>query len=59
MSGPNTVKTVEKFPRSTTSAQVERERKLRIKAGAISSEKKKLANGTWKLTTVWNVIGGG
>lgn len=53
-----TVTTVEWFPKTASAKSVETERKLRIKAGAISSEKEKLARG-WRLTTVWNVIGEG
>jgi hypothetical protein len=59
MPDPNTITTVETFPKTATAAQVEKERKLRIKAGAISSDKRKLHDGSWEIETVWNVIGAG
>lgn len=54
---PATVTTRELFSKSTTTrAQVEAERSLRIKAGAIRSSIED--DGTnWVLITEWNVIG--
>jgi hypothetical protein len=53
---PATVTTVEKFPLTTPQSDVEAERDLRIKAGAIRSTITKDAQN-WILTTEWNVIG--
>lgn len=56
---PNTIKTVETFViASTKRVAVERERALRIRAGAIRSTITEDAKN-WILTTEWNVIGGG
>jgi hypothetical protein len=55
---PATFKTQEKFPLSTSMADLEAERKLRIKASAIRST---IITGTTEfiLETEWNVIGEG
>ena len=54
---PATTTTVEKFPLTPPPpTAVERERDLRIKAGAIRSTISKDAQN-WILTTEWNVIG--
>ncbi len=53
---PATVKTVEYFEKDIKKEKIERERDLRIKAGAIRSKIKEEPN-RWVLTSEWNVIG--
>lgn len=47
----------EKFQRGTTKAKMDKEVKLRLKAGAISSTYTGSKERGWTLTTTWNVIG--
>lgn len=54
---PATVTTEEQFPSSATPAQLDKEVALRIKAGAIESSYAQNTDGSWTLTTKWNVIG--
>jgi hypothetical protein len=53
---PATVTTTEYFAKDVKKEQLETERKLRIKAGAIRSWSEESADG-WVLYTEWNVIG--
>ena len=54
---PATFTQVEEFPAGTEEARVKEEQRLRIKAGAISSEYEGSESEGWKLTTTWNVLG--
>ena len=54
---PATITTTEQFEKSVTSAAMDVEVALRIKAGAITSSYKKNADESWTLTSEWNVIG--
>jgi len=59
MPQPETVTTTETFPKNTVKkSEIEVERKLRIKAGAIKSRIES-DDQNWILKTEWNVIGGG
>ena len=52
-----TVTTQETFDSDVSRGQMDEEVKLRLKAGAIRSAHKKNDDGSWTLTTEWNVIG--
>lgn len=52
-----TMKTKETFESDVRKKDLDKEVALRIKAGAIKSSYKKNSDGTWTLTTTWNVIG--
>lgn len=54
---PSTFPSKETFPAGTSEDQIKEEQRLRIKAGAISSNYKGSEADGWVLTTVWNVIG--
>lgn len=54
---PATVTTQETFDSDVSRGQMDEEVKLRLKAGAIRSTHKKNDDGSWTLTTEWNVIG--
>ena len=54
---PSTTTTIEQFPAGTPKARVEEERRLRIRAGAITSVLSGSEENGWTLTTTWNVIG--
>lgn len=54
---PSTVSTTEVFAAGTPEASVAEERRLRLKAGAITSSYEGDAVSGWTLTTVWNVLG--
>ncbi len=54
---PATIKTEENFPKDTSNEEMEREKQLRIQAGAIRSEIRDEADKR-VLVTEWNVIGG-
>lgn len=54
---PATFQTVETFKKGTKEKQIKEEQRLRIKAGAISSDYTGKEADGWTLTTTWNVIG--
>ena len=54
---PSTTTTIEQYPAGTSKASVEEERRLRIKAGAITSLLTGSEADGWTLTTTWNIIG--
>jgi hypothetical protein len=54
---PATFTQVEEFPAGTPEAIVKEEQRLRITAGAITSEYDGSQSEGWKLTTTWNVLG--
>ena len=54
---PATFTQVETFPAGIDRSDIEEEQRLRIKAGAITSEISGTKASGWKLTTTWNVIG--
>ena len=54
---PSTTTTIEQFLAGTSKASVEEARRLRIKAGAITSVLTGSEADGWTLTTTWNVIG--
>lgn len=54
----STMECSESFPKGTSREQMERERNLKIEAGAISSTYTGSESDGWTLTTVWwKVIG--
>lgn len=53
---PATIETKEQFDGNTTTAQLDVEVQLRLKAGAIRATYKK-EGAYWILTTQWNVFG--
>jgi hypothetical protein len=56
--GNATVTTIERFEANVTSAELDEEVRLRIKAAAIrSSYEKDNVSGGWVLKTEWNVVG--
>lgn len=54
---PSTVETTEKFPGDADRGDIEAEKKLRIKAGAITCRIEGGGEAEWTLTCSWNVLG--
>lgn len=54
---PATITTTETFPGTVKEERMEKERELRLMAGAIRCSFKK-QSGKWIMKTEWNVIGG-
>lgn len=54
---PSTITTNETFCAGTPESAVAEERRLRLKAGAITSTYTGDPVSGWALTTVWNVLG--
>ena len=52
-----TVTTQETFDSDVSSGELDEEVRLRMKAGAIRSTFAENDDGSWTLTTEWNVIG--
>lgn len=52
-----TITTTENFPAGITTAQMEAEKALRLKAGAITATITGTEAQGWVLTTTWNVLG--
>ena len=52
-----TVETVETFPAGDPESLMKERQRLRLKAGAITSEYEGSEAEGWTLTTTWNVLG--